>query len=196
MTPLSSRRSGPLLRIALVGPLLASLSLVGAASSPSPVQEGMLLDGTPVRVEYQRSATSEDLDLPFYPEARTEKSFAYTVTTEEDKHVLRYACAVLITSDAPEQVAASYASQLPGNPQPETIESKEGKRLVLAVGTPGEVRTVTIMGHASGARIQLIRATEPEVPAAAPREPPRLRPPYRGPGRRGRRGGGRRGAAV
>ena len=147
------------------GLLAGVLCWVVAAPPLAPRREEMILNDVPVVVEYATSASAEDLMLPFYPGARVEESFAYTVTTREGKPVSYYAAAALTSSDAPERIVAGYQARLPGRPEAEVVEDSSGKRHVLAVADDNEVREVTVTGDESGSRIQLIRATRPAVPA-------------------------------
>jgi len=170
-------------RLAALGILLLSLPALGASYQRGPKREEMLLNDRVVVVDYQTSATSEDLLLPFYAGARVENSYSYTITTKEGAPVLYYACAELATRDAAGRVAEDYRGKLPGQPQPETISDKGGKRLVLAVATATEVRMVTITERDGGSHIQLIRSTKPVIPEARPQQATPRPPTPRGPGR-------------
>jgi hypothetical protein len=158
----------------------ASLSLIAAgcwlvaASQRKPARDEVQLDDVLVVVDYSPSAGSQDLQLPFYPGARVETSFRYKVNTQEGESVTSYAFAVLITADSPERVSQHYSGKLPGRPKPELVSDKAGKRYVLAVASPAEVRRVTITAEKGGARIELVRASG----VATPKKP--LRPRARG----------------
>ncbi len=171
-------------RLVALGILLLSLPALGAGYQRAPKREEMLLNDRVVVVNYQTSASSEDILLPFYAGARVENSYSYTVTTKEGAPVLYYACAELATRDAAERVAEDYHGKLPGQPQPEAISDKAGKRLVLAVATATEVRMVTITKGDGGSHIQLIRSTKPVIPEAPPPQAAPKQPTPRAPGRR------------
>ena len=166
-----SRRHAVLIALALAV-LLSALYFAVAAPYLSSRQEEMTLDGVPILVTYSETASADDLMMPFYPEAAVEGSFAYRVTTKDGKPVSQYASAVLATSDSWEKVTQYYAAELPGEPQPEAIEDKAGKRHVLAVAGNGETRMVTIRETEEGSRIELLRATE-SAPPAKPLKPRR-----------------------
>ncbi|MCJ7821742.1 MAG: hypothetical protein MUQ26_01450, partial [Armatimonadetes bacterium] len=164
MTPGRSSRGRILLLFSAAALLAVAAYWVLAASQPSPVREEMRLDGRPVTVEYADSATSEDLKLPFYPGAEIETSFVYTVETRGGVPITYYASAILVTADPPDKVAQAYRSQLPGNPEPEKIDDPSGERYVLAVAGGNEVRRVSITARDGGSRVELMRATRPDVP--------------------------------
>ncbi len=159
----SSRRRTLLLlfTIALLG---VAVYWVLAASPISPSEEQMRLEGRPVIVEYAESATAEDLKLPFYPGAEIETSFSYRIETRGGVPITYYASAILLTDDAPDQVAQAYRAQLPGKPEPEKVDDPSGERYVLAVAGGDEVRRVSITAREGGSRIELTRATRPAPP--------------------------------
>jgi hypothetical protein len=132
----------------------------------APKREEMRLNRTPVTVEYLTDANAEQLEMPLYPEADVEDSFAYAVTTREGSRVVAYAEAALLSRDSIEKVIAYYREQLPGHPEPELIDDETGKRHVLAVANDEEVRQVTVAEHEGGARVRLVRSTRPAVPRA------------------------------
>jgi len=164
MTPGRSSRGRILLLFLAVALLAVAAYWVLAASQPSPSREEMRLDGRPVMVEYADSATAEDLKLPFYPGAEIESSFSYKVETRGGVPITYYASAILVTADAPDEVAQAYRSQLPGNPEPEKIDDPSGERYVLAVAGGDEVRRVSITARDGGSRVELTRATRPAPP--------------------------------
>jgi hypothetical protein len=168
----SSRRRTLLLffTVALLG---VAVYWVLAASPPSPTREEMRLDGRRVVVEYADSATAEDLKLPFYPGAEIESSFSYRVETRGGVPITYYASAILLTADAPDEVAQAYRARLPGSPEPEKVEDASGERYVLAVAGGDEVRRVSITAREGGSRVELTRATRVEIPQPGlrPRSP-------------------------
>jgi len=187
MTAISAARPRRLLHLVVAAFVFVSVSALCAGSRLMPKHETMTINYVPVDVDYQSPIPDDELKLPLYPDARTETSFRYNIVTSQDeKPVLFYASAVLLTPDDPKAVAEYYSSHLPGNPQPETLQDKEGKRVVLGVGDSHEVRTVTITAEKTGSRIQLMQTTEPAVLKGTPPEPPQIAP---SPALRGRRGG-------
>jgi len=171
MTPGRSSRGRILLLFLAVALLAVAAYWVLAASQPSPSREEMRLDGRPVMVEYADSATAEDLKLPFYPGAEIESSFSYKVETRGGVPITYYASAILVTADAPDEVAQAYRSQLPGNPEPEKVDDPSGERYVFAVAGGNEVRRVSIAARDGGSRVELTRATRPDVPKSGLRPP-------------------------
>jgi hypothetical protein len=185
----SSGDRGPaIFRMAGLGLLLAALPVLCSASSLSPKRENMSINWAPVVVEYEPSATAQDVMLPVLEGAKIISSFHYAIDTKEGKPVLRYASVTLTTRQSAEQAAAEYSAKLPGNPRPEVIQDESGKRLVLAVGNAEEVRMVTITAQESGARVELVRATEPAAPQGTPPEIQRMPQRRQPPGRLMRRG--------
>jgi len=182
MTHGQTNRRGSLLRVAALGLLLALLPVLCSASSLSAKRENMTINWAPVVVEYEPSATAQDVMLPLPEGAKLVGGLRYTVTAEDGRVVLSYASVTLTTRRSPEQAAGEYTAKLPGNPRPEVVEGKSGKRLVLAVGNEEEVRTVTITAQDGGARVELVRALQSALPQGTP---PELR---QGPERRGPRG--------
>ena len=180
MRPERSRRRDVLYSFAALGLLVGAACWVVVASSLSSRREEMTVKGEPVEVEYATSVSAGDVMLPFYPGAKLEHGFAYSVKTGEGKELAYYASALLTSADPPEKVAASYQAQLPGKPEPELVKDESGKRYVLAVGKEGEVREVAIASQGAGSRIQLIRATGPTIPPGFGRapSPPRFRMPF------------------
>jgi hypothetical protein len=141
---------------------------VNAAASQPPTSERMWRGGKRVFVQYVCPASAEDLKLPFYPEARLERSFAYTVSDRQGRQIAYYATASLVSSDRPERAADRYCAQLPGLSEAELIEDASGKRYVLAAADGRETRQVTVRPHRSGCHIELIRTLRP-VPVIEPR---------------------------
>ena len=171
MTTGRSSRGRILLLLLAVALLAVAAYWVLAASQPSPKREEMRLDGRPVMVEYADSATAEDLKLPFSPGAEIESSFSYRVETRGGVPITYYASAILVTADAPDKVAQVYRSQLPGNPEPEKVDDPSGGRYVFAVAGGNEVRRVSIAARDGGSRVELTRATRPDVPKSGLRPP-------------------------
>ncbi len=180
--------------VLLLGVLLFAACAFAAASPKSPPKETLTYGETELLVERTATATEKDLLLPFYAGAKLREGYTYRVTTKQDGKQLSYlAAATLTTRDKAEKVAQDYSRKLPGKPQPTTIADKRGKRIVLAVASKEEVRTVTIVPVKRGCEIQLTRALKhgdaPPMPT-----PEIVRPPAgRGPEGRPGRGGGRRG---
>jgi hypothetical protein len=168
MTPASSYRRRTVLLLLTFAVLALAVYWVLAGSPPEPQRDHTTLQGVPVTVEYSRSASPDDLMLPFHPGAEVERSFSYLVKADDGMAVTRYAFAALNTPDAPDEVADAYRAQLPGNPEPELLEDQRGKRLVLAVGDDDEVRKVTITAREEGSHIELVRTTRPIMPRRAP----------------------------
>ncbi len=169
MTTLT-RRCWWLLPLMLV--VLGAVALAArAALAPNPpAREDMRAGETPVITEYTEPVSEADLGLPFYPGAQSERGFAYTVRARDGALVTVYALAVLLSEDSPETVAGYYSERLPGNPTPEGVAKEGGEALVLAIGEGREVRRVSITAAEGGARIELVRAARPVVPAP-PYEP-------------------------
>lgn len=134
---------------------------VSAAVPQPPASERMWRGAKRVFVQYVRSASAEDLKLPFYPEASLERSFAYTVTDRQGRQVAYYAVATLVSSDRPERVAERYCAQLRGLSEAEVIGDASGTRHVLAAADGRETRQITVRSHPSGSHIELIRAVRP-----------------------------------
>ena len=151
--------------LATLAVLAGAVCLIVAAPQRKPMREQMPLNEQTVSVDYKTAATSGDLGLPFYKGARVENSFSYRITTTDGKPVTYYAAATLVSTDAAEKVSQDYSSKLPGKPKADLLDDTEGKRYVLAVGSKGEVRKVTIVPQSKGCRIELTRATSPSIPA-------------------------------
>lgn len=167
--------------------LLLALPALGADYPREAGKEELVYYDQVVIVERVSSCTAEDLGLPFYPQARPTKSFAYRITTRDGKPVVHYAMAELEANVPPARVAEYYRDQLPGHPVPEEINDREGRRLVLAVAAGEEVRMVSISAAGDGSRLRLVRATRPHLPEARPKPIlPEPRPPGMPRGRRGR----------
>jgi len=149
---------------ATVAAMAGAFCWLVAAPQRKPVREQIMLEGTPVVVEYEPAAGAKELMLPFYAGAKVGDSFLYRVRTKQGKRITYYASAVLTTPDAPEQVAQDYSARLPGKPKPELISDKDGKRYLLAVASAEEVRQVTIRLEGAGSRIELVRAFGKALP--------------------------------
>jgi hypothetical protein len=180
--------------VLLLGVLLFAACAFAAAPPQSPPKETLKYGDTELLVERTATATEKDLLLPFYAGAKLREGHTYRVTTKQDGKQLSYlASATLTTRDKADKVAQDYSRKLPGKPQPTTLQDKRGKRIVLAVASKEEVRTVTILPGKRGCEIQLTRALKhgPAPPLPTP-ELAKPRPQFGPEGGRGR-GGGRRG---
>ena len=173
MQTVLSARKHHLIAFSAFALLLSALCCAASAQELESKREGLLIQEVPVVVDYATTASAEDLKLPFYSGAEVANSFSYTVTTRDDELIVSYSSALLTSSDAPERVAQAYAELLPGAPPAERVEDEAGARYVIALSADGEVRVVAITAHESGSHIQLIRASEPNPPAAMtePRQP-------------------------
>ncbi len=150
-----------------------------AAKQP-PASEALKYGDTDVVVARSQRATSEEVKLPFYRGAEVLQSYTYRVSSKQGKLLSYYAMALLASRDAPEKVAQDYSQRLPGKPKPEKLKDKSGARLVLAVASDSEVRSVTITQSKTGSDIRLTRAIKHTQTLKLPT--PEMVPP--GPGRR------------
>jgi len=201
-------RSGKGLRI-----LAALAGMTGLAAAVSIVMAAQAKDKTSFReevrsvyygflvLEYSSPATSEDLGLPFYPGAKSLRSWRYLALSkaegsakEKDGRLAGYlAQAFFSTSDAPKKVVAFYKARLLRlrSPRAEPLGARAGqvgKRVGLEPSSAGsetflfstldkDTLTVRIFADPKSGQtqIQLNRASPTKAPLLVP-------PAERGPG--------------